>query len=94
MGRSGYLYYPQVEFRLASGQPFRFQSSVGSSGAGFSVGQQVKVLYAAHNPQEAEIDGVTSMWLLPGCMIGMGIIFTVIGFILSVMMILVALSPQ
>jgi hypothetical protein len=94
MGRGGYLYYPQVEFRLASGQAVRFQSAVGSSRAGFSVGQQVNVLYAAHNPQEAEIDGLTSMWLLPGCMIGMGILFTVIGFILSAMMILVALSQQ
>jgi hypothetical protein len=92
MGRSGYLYYPQVEFRLASGQPVRFQSAVGSSRAGFSVGQQVKVLYSASNPQEAEIDGLPSMWLLPGCMIGMGLIFTIIGFILSVMMILVAVS--
>jgi hypothetical protein len=90
MGRSGYLYYPQVEFRLASGQPFRFQSSVGSSRAAYAPGQQVKVLYSVHNPQEAEIDDATSMWLLPGCMLGMGIIFLVIGFILSALMILVA----
>jgi hypothetical protein len=94
MGRSGYLYYPQVEFRLASGQPIRFQSAVGSSRAEFGVGQQVKLLYSASNPQEAEIDGFTSMWLLPGCMIGMGLIFTIIGFILSVMMILVAVNQH
>jgi hypothetical protein len=93
-GRSGYLYYPQVEFQLASGQTIRFQSSVGSSRAAYGVGQQVKVLYSAYNPQEAEIDGVTSMWLLPGCMVGMGIIFTIIGFFLSVMMILVAMNQH
>ena len=92
MGRSGYLYYPQVEFQLVSGQTIRFQSSVGNSRAVYGVGQQVKVLYSVYNPQEAEIDGVTSMWLLPGCMVGMGIIFTIIGFILSVMMILVTMN--
>jgi hypothetical protein len=92
MGRSGYLYYPQVEFRLATGQVIRFQSSVGSSRAEYGVGQPVKVLYTAYHPQEAEIEAVTSMWLLPGCMVGMGIIFIIIGFILSVLMILVALK--
>lgn len=94
MGRSGYLYYPQVEFQLPTGQIFRFQSSVGSSRAAYGVGQQVTVLYSAYNPQEAEIDGLTSMWLLPGCMIGMGIIFTIIGFFLSAMMILVAMNQH
>lgn len=92
MGRRGYLYFPQVEFRLAAGQIIRFQSSVGTSPPAYGVGQQVKVLYSAHNPQEAEIDSVTSMWLLPGCMVGMGLLFILIGSLLSGMMILVALN--
>jgi hypothetical protein len=93
MGRSGYLYFPQVEFRLVNGQAIRFQSAVGSSRAEYNLGQQVKVLYPAHNPQEAEIDG-SQLWLLQGCMVGIGLIFIVIGFILSAMMILVAMSPH
>src|SRR5687768_10268786 len=56
MGRSGYLYYPLVEFKIPSGETIGFQSSVGSSRAEYSVGQQVKVLYEARNPREAEID--------------------------------------
>jgi hypothetical protein len=92
MGRNGYLYYPQVEFQLATGQRIRFQSAVGSSRAEYGVGLQVKVLYSANNPQEAEIEGVTSMWLLPGCTIGIGIIFSTIGGVLSVMMILVMMN--
>jgi hypothetical protein len=92
MGRSGYLYFPEVEFQLAAGQTVRFQSSVGSSAPRYDVGHQVKVLYSAHNPQEAEIDTLTSMWLLPGCMVGMGLLFTIIGLLLSVIMTLMMIN--
>ncbi len=89
MGRRGHLYYPLVEFKIPSGQMISFQSSVGTSRAGYSIGQQVKVLYDARNPQEAEIDSLTSLWLLPGCMLAMGLVFTLVGLFLSVVMILV-----
>ena len=92
MGRSGYLYYPLVQFRIPSGQTISFQSSVGSSGPGYSVGQQVKVLYDAHNPQEAEIDDSSSLWLVPGCMLAMGLVFTILGLVLAVVMTLVMMN--
>lgn len=92
MGRSGYLFYPQVEFQLATGQIIRFQSAVGSNRATYGIGQQVKVLFSSYNPQEAEIDSVSAMWLLPGCMIGMGGIFLIIGVLLSIVMILAAMN--
>jgi hypothetical protein len=94
MGRRGYLFYPQVEFQLATGQIIRFQSSVGSNRATYGIGEQVKVLFSAYNPQEAEIDSVSAMWLMPGCMMGIGIIFLVIGLFLSALMILVAMNQQ
>ena len=92
MGRSGYLYYPVVEFKTASGQTASFQSSVGSSPAGYSVGQQVKVLYDPRNPQEAEIDDLSSQWLVPGCMLAMGLGFTIGGLSLAILMILVMVN--
>lgn len=92
MGRSGYLYYPQVQFKIPSGQTISFQSSVGTSRPGYSVGQQVKVLYDARNPQEAEIDALSSLWLVPGCMLAMGLAFTILGLFLAVLMTVVMVN--
>jgi hypothetical protein len=94
MGRRGNLYYPLVRFKVASGQPMSFQSGVGSSPAGYSVGQQVKVLYDAGNPQQAEIDSMSSQWFVPGCMITMGVMFTIVGVLLLVLMILVMINQS
>lgn len=94
MGKSGYLYYPLVQFKIPSGQVISFQSSVGTSRAGYSVGQQVKVLYDARNPQEAEIDNLSSLWLVPGCMLAMGLAFTIGGLFLSVVMTLVMINQS
>ena len=92
MGRSSYLYYPLLQFKIPSGQTINFQSSLGSNPAGYSVGQQVKVLYDARNPQEAEIDDLNSQWLIPGCMLAMGLGFTIGGLCLAVLMILVMVN--
>jgi hypothetical protein len=94
MGKSGHLYYPLVQFKTASGQALSFQSAVGSSPAGYSVGQQVKVLYDSRNPQQAEIDSMVSQWFVPGCMLAMGLMFTLGGLFLSVLMILVMLNQS
>ncbi len=92
MGKSSYLYFPLIQFKIPSGQTINFQSSLGSNPAGYSVGQQVKVLYDARNSQEAEIDALTSLWLVPGCMLSMGLAFTIGGLLLSVLMTLVMLN--
>ncbi|MDQ2975255.1 MAG: DUF3592 domain-containing protein [Acidobacteriota bacterium] len=94
MGKSGYLYYPLVQFKIPAGQVISFQSSVGSSRAGYTVGQQVKVLYDARNPQEAEIDDLSSLWLVPGCMLAMGLAFTIGGLFLAVVMTLVMINQS
>lgn len=92
MGQRGYLYYPQVQFTTASGQTVSFNSSVGSNPAGYAVGQNVEVVYDPRNPQQAEIDSATSLWVVPGCLLGMGLVFTVLGLVLAGMMILVAVN--
>jgi uncharacterized protein DUF3592 len=94
MGRSGYLYYPLVQFKTPSGQTISFQSSVGNSRPGYSIGQQVKVLYDARNPQQAEIDDSSSLWLVPGCMLAMGLAFTILGLFLAVVMTLVMMNQS
>jgi hypothetical protein len=88
-GRRGLLYYPLVQFKNSSGQIVSFQSSFGTSQARYSIGQPVKVLYDARNPQEAEIDSLTSLWLVPGCILAMGLAFTIGGLVLTLVMILV-----
>lgn len=92
MGRSGYLYYPLVQFKIPSGQIISFQSSLGHSRAAYPVGQQVKVLYDARSPQEPEIDALSSLWLVPGCMLAMGLAFTILGLFLAVVMTLVMVN--
>ncbi len=94
MGKSSYLYYPLIQFKIPSGQTINFQSSLGSNPAGYSAGQQVKVLYDTRSPQEAEIDALTSLWLVPGCMLAMGLAFAIGGLLLSVLMTLVMLNQR
>ncbi len=82
MGKDGYLYCPQVEFQIPNGQTFRFQSKVGTQPPSYRVGQQVQVVYQMTNPNQAEIDSLTALWFLPGCMSLMGLAFLFMGFIL------------
>lgn len=92
-GQRSYLYVPVVQFETASKQAVSFQSSVGGMPARHSVGQQVKVVYDPGNPQKAEIDSAMSLWLVPSCMLGMGLVFTLLGLCLSAMFTLVVLNP-
>jgi hypothetical protein len=93
-GQRGWLYYPVVEFEAASGQKARFESEVGSNPAGYSAGQQVKVLYQPDAPEKAEIDSFTSLYYYPGCLLVMGVGFTLIGSCLAAAMILVLVNQS
>jgi hypothetical protein len=92
MGGSGHLYYPVLEFKIPSGQTLSFKSSVGSNPARYSVGQPLKVVYDAHHPQQAEIDDAASQWIIPGCMLAMGLAFTIGGLLLATLMILLMIN--
>ncbi|MFN2510645.1 MAG: DUF3592 domain-containing protein, partial [Pyrinomonadaceae bacterium] len=87
--RSGGVYCPVVEFTTAAGQIVRFESQFGTMPATHQVGQTIQVHYEVHDPQKAEVDSVTSRWFVPGCMIGMGLLFFVLGGSLLVIGILV-----
>ncbi|MGI8898038.1 MAG: DUF3592 domain-containing protein [Pyrinomonadaceae bacterium] len=77
--RSGGVYCPVVEFTTATGQDVRFESQFGTMPATHHVGQTVAVRYEIADPQKAEVDSTTSRWLVPGCMVGMGLGFFVLG---------------
>ncbi len=54
--------------------------------ASHRVGQSIAVRYDTTDPQKAEVDSAMSRWLVPGCMVvmglgflGMGLVFLVIG---------------
>jgi hypothetical protein len=94
MGQRGYLYHPVVEFAAAPGQTVRFESSIGSSRAGYAVGAPVQVLYDPSAPEKAEIDSAMTRWFYPGCLLAMGAAFTLLGLCLSAMFLLVMMNPQ
>jgi hypothetical protein len=73
------VYCPVVEFTTTAGQTVRFESQFGTMPATHQVGQTVAVRYEVADPQKAEVDSATSRWLVPGCMIGMGLGFLVLG---------------
>ena len=83
------VYCPVVEFTTAAGQSVRFESQFGTMPATYQVGQTVAVRYEVEDPQKAEVDSAASRWLVPGCMIGMGLGFLVLGGSLLVIGILV-----
>ncbi|MDQ2936796.1 MAG: DUF3592 domain-containing protein [Acidobacteriota bacterium] len=85
---SGGVYCPVVDFATSTGHAVRFESQFGTMPATHRLGQKVEVRYDPANPQGAEIDSATSRWLVPGCMVamglgflGMGLVFVVIGMI-------------
>ncbi len=86
------VYCPVVDFATSTGQAVRFESEFGTMPATHRLGQKIAVRYDPANPQKAEVDSATSRWLVPGCMIGMGLGFLGMGLIFLVIGILVLAS--
>jgi hypothetical protein len=51
----GILYFPRIRFRTADGDIVQVLTTRGDEDAEFAAGEQVPVLYAANNPQDAVI---------------------------------------
>ena len=88
------VYCPVVQFTTALGQLIRFESDFGTMPASHRVGQSIAVRYDPADPQKAEVDSATSRWLVPGCMIGMGIIFLAMGVVFLAIGIVVLAGEQ
>jgi hypothetical protein len=89
------VYCPVVEFITASGEPVRFESDFGTMPASHQVGQSIAVRYDPADPQKAGVDSATSRWLVPGCMVGMGLGFLGMGlvFVVTGFLVLSSKSP-
>lgn len=74
--------YPVVEYRTATGELIRFESTLGGNPPAFQAGDQVEVLYDPQAPQSALVD-TWEHWLpvyiflgAGGVMIGLGGVMT------------------
>ena len=69
-------YAPVFTFKAADGASYTVSSDTGSSPAGFTAGDTVRVLYSPSNPAGARIDSFAQLWFTPmvlGCL-GVGAI--------------------
>jgi uncharacterized protein DUF3592 len=89
---SGGVYCPVIDFATSTGHAVRFESQFGTMPATHRLGQKITVRYDPSNPQKAEVDSATSGWLVPGCMIGMGVGFLGMGLVFLVIGIFVLAS--
>ncbi|MFF1699394.1 DUF3592 domain-containing protein [Streptomyces sp. NPDC058257] len=76
--------YPVVEFTSADGTPRTFRGSAGSNPPSYERGEKVEVLYRADSPEDARINGFTSLWLLPVVLGGIGLVMAGIGTAIEV----------
>ncbi|MFZ3555307.1 DUF3592 domain-containing protein [Streptomyces sp. BH055] len=75
--------YPVVEFAAADGTPYTFRSSTGSNPPSYEEGERVEVLYRADDPEDAQINGFLSLWLLPLIFGGIGLIAAAVAAIVA-----------
>lgn len=72
-------YAPVISFRTPDGQVVEFKSQASSSSPSPAVGEAVEVLYNPRQPQEAEINTFSSLWILPIILSALGAGFFIIG---------------
>ncbi len=71
--------YPVVEFTSADGTQRTFRNSTGSNPPSYEEGERVEVLYRADAPEDAQINGFASLWLLPLIFGGIGLVIAGVG---------------
>jgi hypothetical protein len=73
-------YKPLVEFTAMNGATVSFASNSSSNPPSYRVGEEVGVLYAPDDANDARIDSFGSLWLGPIILGGIGSVFAAIGF--------------
>jgi hypothetical protein len=58
-------YYPTFQFITDDGKEVTSVGPVGSSRPRYRVGASVKVLYSPDNPEKAQLNSFTDLWLMP-----------------------------
>jgi hypothetical protein len=80
------VYSPVVEYTLPSGRTVRFEEDLRSSPPSHRVGDEVEVLYNPENPEEARINSVFNVWFGPGLLLGLGVCFGSVAFLVGLSM--------
>ncbi|MBK5142975.1 DUF3592 domain-containing protein [Budviciaceae bacterium BWR-B9] len=73
--------HPVVRFVTEEGERVTFESSFGSSSYKEQLGNDIDVVYRPDAPQQAELGGFFSQYLVPIILGIMGLVFTLIGII-------------
>lgn len=76
----GKNYRPKVEFTDTEGKNHEVVIKISSNPPGFKAGDTVGILYLADDIENARINGIFSLWILPMVILLDGIIFGGIGF--------------
>ena len=80
----GTVYSAVVEFQTADGRSIRWEESMASNPPAGQPGEQLVMKYDPANPQRARIAKATRMWFMPVLFGGLGLLFLVIGVVLTV----------
>jgi hypothetical protein len=76
--RNGHSYAPVFRFVAEDGETYIHVSNMSSNPAGFTIGQQVRVLYQHGHPENAKIDTFFQLWLPEFVLTIVGVGFSVI----------------
>ncbi len=88
--KGGRLFFPRVRFLAADGLDYEITASVGTSFRTKKKGQKVKIRYELDKPEEADIDSVLTNWFEIVVYLFMGGVFTIVGFVMTLMFWLIA----
>jgi len=75
------IYSPIVEFETFDNEIISFKSNVGSSSKNYRVGGTVMVVYLIDYPEEAKINGASTLWLGSIIFACLSTVFFALGFI-------------
>lgn len=81
------FYYPVVEYRTATGELIRFESTLGGNPPAFQTGDDVEVLYDPQTPQSALIN-TWENWLPVYVFVGAGSVMLGIGGLMALDLVL------
>ena len=85
-------YAPVYQFRTLDGQNIVIQDSLSRNPPQFQVGQEIDVLYEPGNPQKARINKWMNLYFVSAMLVGLGLIFGVVGIVLVIPQILKVLG--
>src|SRR5262249_61619302 len=80
----GTVYSAVVEFQTADARSIRWEESMASNPPAGQPGEQLVMKYDPANPNKARIAKATRMWFMPMLFGGLGLLFFVIGVVLTI----------